>query len=393
MAGKPSNSQGSFFRSVHTGEQEFDSEKFLYEVGSQFKSTEIQSEVSWRIQALREIAARPENKAASEGLKKQLSKIFATTTEESEILSQLKALTEIKGADGKALDLRSFTKRDKRQLTEVDYRRALGRKLTNTKAQLENLLMFFPEDKSALNGLSQALDQLANKTKSASTSIVQIKAEEDNLRQTPLFAAYEKLKEKFLKQWLTRFSELSESEVNQLAPEDVQRLIMEHQRHQMTHLLKTQIKPSDLDMTEHLDVHDTLEGSFKDKGFWSSANPATRTAFKFWVEGAIQAFGMTHGKRYAFFQNGGDQDQYLLFGIGVSDFAKDNDKMLELVPYIKPFTRKSGYLLEIRQRDLGNNEEYYAELRHYVLPFLFAFDHMPGFKLGTDLINFFTSKY
>jgi len=64
-----------------------------------------------------------------------------------------------------------------------------------------------------------------------------------------------------------------------------------------------------------------------------------------------------------------------------------------MVPYIKPFTKKGTYLLEIRQRELSDPDQYAHELRHYVLPFLFAFDSMPNFHLSKELITFFTSNY
>ena len=51
------------------------------------------------------------------------------------------------------------------------------------------------------------------------------------------------------------------------------------------------------------------------------------------------------------------------------------------------------YLLEIRQREIGDPEQYQHELRHYVLPFLFGFDQVPNFVVNKDLITFFTSNY
>ncbi len=161
----------------------------------------------------------------------------------------------------------------------------------------------------------------------------------------------------------------------------------------MTHLLKTKIVVSDVDMTEHLGLHDTLECTFAEESFWTGANTGVRNGFRAWILGAIQAFGMLKGQRYAFFQSKDDQDQYLLFGVGIKDFSDMDETPLEMVPYIKPFTRKGGYLLEIRKREIGDPEEYHHELRHYVLPFLFAFDQMNNFALNKDLISFFTSHY
>jgi hypothetical protein len=42
---------------------------------------------------------------------------------------------------------------------------------------------------------------------------------------------------------------------------------------------------------------------------------------------------------------------------------------------------------------LGEAKEYHTELRHYVLPFLFAFDGMKEFRINSDLLAFFTSNY
>ncbi|MDH4225180.1 MAG: hypothetical protein OEW12_06000 [Deltaproteobacteria bacterium] len=387
------NTAASFFRSVQAGEEAFDPEKFILEVQSNFQSEEISNEVHWRIQVLREITSQPQYKGAGDGLRNQLSKIFATTTDENQILNQLKTLTQVEGSDGKPIDLRSFVKREKRVLGEMEYRQVLGKKIKNTQAQVENLSIFFPDQEKSMRELSTRLEGLSRQIKSPLKTINEVKQEEDTLRNGDLFKTYEELKEKFLKDWLMRFGNLSQQDVEKLDPKQVQSLILEHQRHQMTQLLKTQIKLSDLDMTEHLIPHDTLECGYKEKAFWKSCSMAGKEGFKNWIMGVIQAFGMVKGRRYALFQNDKDEDQYLLFGVGVSDFSKNPDKMVEMMPYIKPFTRKSGYLLEIRQREIGNPDEYFTQLRHYVLPFLFAFDHMEGLKINTDLMTFFTSKY
>ena len=102
---------------------------------------------------------------------------------------------------------------------------------------------------------------------------------------------------------------------------------------------------------------------------------------------------MLKGRRYAFFQSKRDSDQYLLFGVGVTDLPDAKGLPLVMVPYVKPFTRKGGYLLEIRQREINDPEQYHHELRHYVLPFLFGFDQVPNFEVSTELITFFTSSY
>ena len=66
---------------------------------------------------------------------------------------------------------------------------------------------------------------------------------------------------------------------------------------------------------------------------------------------------------------------------------------IRMVPYMKPFTRKAGYLLEIRQRSLAEPERYHAELRHYVLPFLFGFDQVPGLEVPRPLRDFINTAY
>ena len=99
------------------------------------------------------------------------------------------------------------------------------------------------------------------------------------------------------------------------------------------------------------------------------------------------------GKRYAFFQSQDDQNQYLLFGLGLKEISGADESPIEMVPYAKPFTRKGGYLLEIRQREISDPEQYHHELRHYALPFLFGFDQVPNFNVNKELITFFTSNY
>jgi len=177
-----------------------------------------------------------------------------------------------------------------------------------------------------------------------------------------------------------------------MSQDDIQRMIQEHQRHQMTELLKTKIKPVDMDMTENLGLHDTLEGDFREDDFWKPANAAAKRGFNEWVFSVIQAFGMLKGNRYAFFQNE-KSPMFLLFGMAVPSVDAIKEDSIRLVPYIKPFTMKGSYLLEIRKREIGDVDEYNHELRHYVLPFLFAFDGMRDFSLNKELVSFFTSNY
>ncbi|MDH4121915.1 MAG: hypothetical protein OEV94_10020 [Deltaproteobacteria bacterium] len=393
MATRNDPNANAFFRSVQAGEEGFDSEKFLLEVKNAFQSEEISHEVHWRIQVLKEIYENPEYQDVGDGLKGRLSKIFATSTDENEILRQLKDLTEVEGAKGNKIDLRTFTKREKRVLGEMDYRKVLNRKLVNTKTQVDNLLLFFPDKQAELNKFTQEISGLANQAKAPGTPVQDLKKIEDSLRSGQLFKVYENLKEQFLRQWLEKFGGMNKSQVEGMDPKQIQRMIMEHQRHQMTQLLKTQIKPNDTDMSDHLAPHDTMECNYKEKKFWGAANSHVKEEFKKWIMSVIQAFGIIKGHRYAFFQNEKEPDQMLLFGIGVSGFSKKEENMVDMVPFIKPFTRKANFLLEIRHREIGNDDQYFSQLRHYVLPFVFGFDSMEGFKMHQDLIQFFTSKY
>jgi len=385
-----------FFRTVYAegDDAEFDTERFLLAVESQFQSADVHEEVRWRLNVLRELSADPGSEEAGSGLRKALSRIFATSTAEEEILSSLKDLTEVEGgADGKAVDLRRFMKRERRTFEEGDYRKVLLKKIENTRSQVQNLMIFFPDAVDELTELSASLVELVQDLKMEADEIQAIRAKEEALRESPEFANYESLKQAFLKQWLGRFTGMSDEEIENLAPEEAQRLIVEHQRHQMTQLLKSEVKLTSIDMGEHLNVHDTLEGEFTDEAFWTGANVSARKGFRDWVLGAVQAFGMLKGQRYALFENTKDADQMLLLGIGVAEISEVEGELVKMVPFAKPFTRKSGYLLEIRNRGLGDSAEYYVELRHYVLPFLFAFDSMKEFKLNGDLLSFFTSQY
>jgi hypothetical protein len=386
----------TFFRDLQAqGENpQFDAKEFLLAVESQFKSPEVHEEVRWRLQVLKELTAHLELEQASRGLRKALSRVFTAHTEEQKILEGLKDLTEVEGgADGQPIDLRRFLKRGRRSYDPNEYSKILNKKVLNTQTQVQNLVLFFPDSRQILSELSRSLQVLMQRMQLGSESISMIKEREDSLRQTGEFAHYERLKEEFLKKWLQRFSDVSEAELASMTPDEIQRLIVEHQRHQMTQLLKTQIKLSTLDMAQHLDPHDTLESEFTDKEFWKGANSAARNGFRDWVLSAVQAFGMLKGQRFALFENEKDPGQLMLFGIGVGGFGEDRDKLLKMVPFAKPFTRKSGYLLEIRRRELADIREYHTELRHYVLPFLFAFDGMKEFRINSDLLQFFTSNY
>jgi hypothetical protein len=207
------------------------------------------------------------------------------------------------------------------------------------------------------------------------------------------FHIYEDLKIRFLRDWLAKFTSLSAAEIAGMPTEEVQRLIQEHQRHQLSQLVKYKIALTDHDMTEHLGVHDTLECEFHNAGFWDGATPAVRQGFKQWILGTVQAFGMLKGQRYACFQSQTDKDQYLLFGLGVSSLPKSVGEPMVMVPYLKPFTRKATYLLEVRRREIGDAQTYYHELVHYVIPFLYAFDQMKDFKVSKELLTFFNNRY
>ncbi len=383
-----------FFRTLYEHpDTDFDALRFLTEVEAQFKSDDVVQEVRWRLDALTQISNQPGLEAASSALRDKLTQIFTAGGDEAKVLAQLKALTEIANADGSRVDLRSFLKRDRRVLSELDYRQVLERKIGNTNAHVVNLIAYYPEAEPDLHKLSVTLNELSKNIRNPAVRSASLRALEDKVRALPNFTLYEDLKTRFLKDWLGRFGDLTEAQIKGLDPAEIQRLIQEHQRHQLTQLLKGKVKAVDIDMTEHLGLHDTLEGAFRDKDFWSSANAAAKTGFLKWVVDVVQAFGMLKGQRHAFFQSEDHDEMYLLFGLGISHLPESSDEPIQMLPYLKPFTRKGTYLLEIRKRDIGDADEYYRELRHYTLPFLFAFDQMKKFELRKELVSFFTSGY
>ncbi|MCZ6472926.1 MAG: hypothetical protein O6934_05755 [SAR324 cluster bacterium] len=393
---------GRYFNAVENKEAEFDAERFLTEASSLFQSEDIMREVGWRIAVLRELSAQPDFKDVSEGLRDRLTQIFSQGGEEQEILGKLQALTEVKRADGGMIDLRRLMKGEKRILSEKEYRSALGKKLHNTEFLMLNLMVYFPESHVVLNELTKTTQQLTEKVKGSSISTRDIRKEEEDLRDSPAFEAYEEFKTRFLRDWLGQFSSLTEEQIKGLSAEEIQEKVQEHQRHQLTQLLRTQVVLSNTDMSDRLGMHDTLEGNFSEEEFWQGANVFVRKAFRqlilaviqsFGMPLVIQSFGMSKGMRYAFFQIKDNDEHCLLLGLGVKELPESEGAPLELVPYIKPFTRKAGFLLEIRKRELAEPDQYYHELRHYVLPFLFAFDQIPNFTVHPDLIAFFTSSY
>jgi len=383
--------QSTFFKTVTSSD--FDAERFMVEVEAQFPSEDIREEVRWRLDVLKELASLPDLAQATTGLKNRLSQVFSAGGDEKILLEKLKGLTEVEGAKGEMLDLRRFLKRGRRTYTEPEYRVILGKKLDNTRQHVANLTAFYPDAEGELNRLVKVLEVMETKLNNEAVRVADVKSQEDKLRETTMFHIYEDLKVKFLRDWLARFTSLPPEEIDGKSMEEVQKLIVEHQRHQLSQLVKHKIAMSDMDMTEHLGVHDTLECEYRDTVFWKDASQGVRHGFKHWILGTVQAFGMLKGLRYACFQSQSDKDQFLLFGVGVSALPKDPGQPMVMVPYLKPFTRKANYLLEVRKRDIGDNESYHHELVHYVLPFLYAFDQMKDFKIAKELLVFFNTRY
>jgi hypothetical protein len=385
--------KNSLFNDLQNSYAGAEEEKLLTQASSLFQSEEVLQEVQWHLAVLKELAARPEFDDVKTGLRDRLTQIFSAGGSEEEVLGDLKGLTEVKRADGGMIELRRFLKRDRRTLNEIEYRGVLSKKLANTEFLMLNLIAFFPDTQKTINDLAREVGKLTARVLDTSIAIRSIRQEEEALRLSDLFTAYEELKTRFLRDWLGQFTSLSGDQIEGMTPEQVQELVIEHQRHQMTHLLKTEITLSELDMTERLGLHDTLECGYSNGDFWDGANTAARSGFRQFILTVIQSFGMLHGKRYAFFQSKSDKDQFLLFGVGINQLPEPDEDGLELIPYIKPFTRKSGYLLEIRHREIGDRDQYHHELRHYVLPFLFAFDQIPNFNVNSETITYFTSNY
>lgn len=388
-----SSSKDNYLHTLYEGKVDFDTERFLTEVESQFGSDDIVSEVRSRLDVIKELRNLPEMSEASTALRDQLTRIFTTTNNEAAILNSLRDLTEVQGADGKKVNLRSFLKREKKTLTSDEYRIMLAKKIENTRTHVINLTAYYPDGVKALNKLSKNLDALVGKINDPSNKISDIRDMEGKVRESNFFLDYEDMKSRFLKDWLKKFGVADEGELANMNPAEIQSLIQEHHRHQMTTLLKSKIKLLDTDMTEHLGLHDTMEGDFKDVEFWRGANVGSKNGFKHWVLGVVQAFGMIKGQRYAFFQSEDHPEQYLLFGLGLSSLETIDSDTIRLVPYLKPFTSKGNYLLEVRNREIGDTEQYKNDLLHYTLPFLFAFDQMKEFDVSKELVSFFTSNY
>lgn len=392
MASSSKQAEG-FFQTLYAGEENFDAVRFMTEVEAQFKSEALVTEVRLRLDVLNDIAAKPGMEDLGNALRDRLTQIFTGGGEETEVLQKLKELTEINTPSGQKLDLRSFFKREKRKVGEKEYRQLVEKKIGNTHAHVVNLIAYYPEAEKDLHKLSNTMKKLSEQIKDPGVSATEIRKLEDSLRETTSFDLYEDLKERFLKDWLARFTGMDSGAIEGLSPAEIQELIQEHRRHQMTQLLKTRIKLVETDMSTHLGVHDTMEAHFQDEEFWKGANVAAKTTFIKWVMDVVQAFGMLKGQRYAFFQSVDNTEHYLLFGLGLSHLPEVSDEPIRMIPYLKPFTRKGTYLLEIRKRDIGDPEAYYHELIHYTLPFLFAFDKMPEIEIRKELTTFFTSKY
>jgi hypothetical protein len=233
---------------------------------------------------------------------------------------------------------------------------------------------------------------LAGKVRDPAVRARTLKSIEDNIREMPPFQAYEALKERFLRDWLARFAGITERQLAELGPAEVQRLIVEHQRRQSTQLVQAGVKLLDSDVSEHLGIHDTLEGEFRAEDFWARANVAVKRSFNQWVLRIVQAAGMAEGRRYALFQSLADPESYLLAGLGLPELPLPGDEPIRMVPYLKPFARKAGYLLEVRHRTVGDRETYHEQLRHYALPFVFGFDRVPNLEVPRELRNFFQSS-
>lgn len=389
MAEQVERKRQSFFRD---GEAP-DVSELMTQVEARFSSAELVSELRWRLEVLYELSQRPGLEEASELLRDRLTRIFTMNGEEGAVLSEVRELTEVPGAKGKPIDLRYFLKRSGRRLDEATYRQVLGKKIVNTRNHVINLVAFYPEAEEDMRRLSVSLTQLNNQVRDVSVRVQQIKQAEDHLRDTSTFATYEDLKTRFLREWLAKFTPMTDAEINNLSPQDIQRIILEHQRHQLTRLLKGNVKLLDLDMADHLGIHDTLEGEFKAEEFWKGANVAVRNGFTRLILTVVQAFGMPHGNRYALLQSTEQPDTYMLFGVGLANLADIVEEPIHMVPYMKPFARKAGYLLEVRQRDIGDPQAYNHELVHYALPFIYALDAIQELEVSRELVSFFTSRY
>ncbi|HKJ00461.1 MAG TPA: hypothetical protein VKB51_18470 [bacterium] len=383
----------AFFRDLQRQQVDFDGERFLTEVDALFQSPDLLTEVRWRLEVLYELSDQRGMEAEFEVLRDRLTQIFAGGGEESAILERVRGITRIETQDGRPVDLRHFLKSQRRIYNESEYREALRKKIANTQMHVLNLSAYYPDEEVALRHLRKLMEGLAVKILDPAVRTRSVKTIEDNIRGMPSFRTYERLKDRFLRDWLGRFAGISNQQLAKLGPDEVQRLILEHQRHQTTQLVKAGVRPLQADISEHLGVHDTLEGEFTDEAFWAKANVAVRRGFAEWILRVVQAVGMVDGHRYAFFQSEADPNCHLLCGLGLARLPTPEDGPIRMVPYIKPFTRKAGYLLEVRRRHLGDPTTYYAELRHYTLPFMFGFDHVPALEVPKSLREFFNSQY
>ena len=77
-----------FFRTLHDSDSELEAVEFLVEIKNRFASGQVHEEARWRLQVLKELTSTEGMEAASHGFRKQLSKIFATVTDEGEILAK-----------------------------------------------------------------------------------------------------------------------------------------------------------------------------------------------------------------------------------------------------------------------------------------------------------------
>lgn len=383
----------SFFDALRRNETEFDGYRLLYEVDARFHEPAMVEELRWRLEVLNELAEQYGLGEEFEALRDALTRIFTEPGDEHVVLARLRDLTYIQVPGGRRVDLRRLRVGTGKVYNEQDYRKALSRKIANTRDQVVNLTASYPQEEPELRKLSAVLQGLAERAADPALRASKVRRMEERVRESEGFTHYEALKQRMLRDWLARYTGASEEALAGLNDAEIARLVAEHQRHQVTQLVKAGVRPLDEDVSQHLGVHDTLEGEFHNEAFWAGANVSVRRGFVRWVTDAVMAYGMAAGRRYVFCRSEHDTSLYLLLGLGLPAVPHAQEGPIELVPYAKPFTRKAGYLLEIRRRQVGGIEAYHHELIHYTLPFIYAFEHVPEVTVQPDLRNFFNSRY
>ncbi len=319
-------------------------------------------------------------------LKAKAKACLISHLDEKEIIESIRKLTSIEGPGGKKIDIKSFHEAKSQQIADVDvFKQRTIKRINQTIKNGISLLQWDANNKD-LEGFLKDMKQI-----DLNLSGQDLDKKVKELIKSGGFDIYQKVKERFIKEWLLPFQEELGKPIESLSQDEMQEAMK-----RMKIVMSQRMKEGDLIIHPESDKfkefnqsdHDMVNGN--DKTFW--LNDPLVDEFIAMTQAVLTRFTFLLDKQFLVFQFKSEPYLYLI-GFSSEAFSsaeQSKDGTLLIAPHVKAIIQgKDGSYRELNKSKFDSVGLYTDVLKDTLKPFFKALSEKIQFDLSKDFQRHF----